>query len=123
MLVTWSTPWPAVYGQRLELAWPGATAADQATLDLYEAVRQCHDNVGPVLQAYLRRQATPFGLGLVAIFSFEAADLSTDWRAHHGLSGIETAVASDHLPLVLDLGLRRGGRPPTMSSRWLPAFR
>lgn len=30
--------------------------------------------VGPVA-AHLRRQATPFGLGLVAIFSFEAADL------------------------------------------------
>ncbi|MDT8320711.1 MAG: MATE family efflux transporter [Xanthomonadales bacterium] len=34
-----------------------------------------HDlTVGPVA-AHLRRQATPFGLGLVAIFSFEAADL------------------------------------------------
>ena len=29
---------------------------------------------GPVA-AHLRRQATPFGFGLVAIFSFEAADL------------------------------------------------
>jgi len=34
-----------------------------------------HDlTTGPVA-AHLRRQATPFGLGLVAIFSFEAADL------------------------------------------------
>ncbi len=38
VLATWSTPWPAVYGQRLEVAWPGATAADQATLDLYGGV-------------------------------------------------------------------------------------
>ncbi len=38
MLLTWSTPWPAVYGQRLEVAWPGATSADQATLDLYGGV-------------------------------------------------------------------------------------
>ncbi len=37
-LLTWSGPWPSVYGQRLELAWPGATAADQATLDLYGGV-------------------------------------------------------------------------------------
>jgi RHS repeat-associated protein len=34
VLLTWSTPWPAVYGERLELTWPGATSADQAALDL-----------------------------------------------------------------------------------------
>jgi hypothetical protein len=34
VLLTWSTPWPAVYGKRVELAWPGATSADQAALDL-----------------------------------------------------------------------------------------
>ena len=38
VLLTWSTPWPAVYGERLELAWPGATSADQTTLDLYGGV-------------------------------------------------------------------------------------
>ncbi len=32
-LLQWSSPWPAVYGKRIELAWPGATAEDQATLD------------------------------------------------------------------------------------------
>lgn len=31
------------------------SSCTQATLDLYEAVRRAHDNVGPVLQAYLRR--------------------------------------------------------------------
>ena len=31
------------------------SAVTQATLDLYEEVRKEHDNVGPVLQAYLRR--------------------------------------------------------------------
>jgi len=34
VLLTWSTPWTAVYGKRLEVAWPGATSADQAALDL-----------------------------------------------------------------------------------------
>jgi RHS repeat-associated protein len=34
VLLSWSTPWPAVYGRRLELAWPGASSADQAALDL-----------------------------------------------------------------------------------------
>ncbi|MCP4661719.1 MAG: hypothetical protein GY856_40475, partial [bacterium] len=38
VLATWSTPWSAVYGQRLEVAWPGATTADQAALDLYGGV-------------------------------------------------------------------------------------
>ena len=32
-LLQWQAPWPSVYGRRLELAWPGATAEDQATLD------------------------------------------------------------------------------------------
>jgi len=34
VLLTWSTLWPAVYGRRVELAWPGATSADQSALDL-----------------------------------------------------------------------------------------
>jgi putative MATE family efflux protein len=34
-----------------------------------------HDLTRGPVAAHLRRQATPFGLGLVAIFSFEAADL------------------------------------------------
>jgi putative MATE family efflux protein len=34
-----------------------------------------HDLTSGPVAAHLRRQATPFGLGLVAIFSFEAADL------------------------------------------------
>jgi len=38
VLLSWSTPWPAVYGKRLELAWPGATSADQAALDLHGGV-------------------------------------------------------------------------------------
>jgi len=38
VLLTWSTPWPPVYGKRLELAWPGATSADQAALDLHGGV-------------------------------------------------------------------------------------
>ncbi|MCP3997306.1 MAG: hypothetical protein GY722_19935, partial [bacterium] len=38
VLLTWSTPWPSAYGQRLELTWPGATPADQATLDLHGGV-------------------------------------------------------------------------------------
>jgi RHS repeat-associated protein len=33
-LLVWSGPWAAAYGQRLELAWPGATADDEASLDL-----------------------------------------------------------------------------------------
>ena len=37
-LLQWSTPLPAVYGQRLELRWRGATSADQATLDLYGGI-------------------------------------------------------------------------------------
>ena len=37
-LLAWSSPWPAVYGQRLELAWPGATADDTATLEAYGGV-------------------------------------------------------------------------------------
>ena len=32
-LLSWSAPWPDIYGKRLELAWPGATADDQAVLD------------------------------------------------------------------------------------------
>ena len=32
-LLSWSAPWPEIYGKRLELAWPGATADDQAVLD------------------------------------------------------------------------------------------
>ena len=38
VLLSWSTPWPAVYGKRLDLAWPGATSADQAALDLHGGV-------------------------------------------------------------------------------------
>jgi YD repeat-containing protein len=38
VLLTWSTPWPEVYGERLELTWPGATSADQAALDLHGGV-------------------------------------------------------------------------------------
>ncbi|MCP3998539.1 MAG: RHS repeat-associated core domain-containing protein, partial [bacterium] len=38
VLATWSASWPDVYGRRLELAWPGATPADQALLDLYGGV-------------------------------------------------------------------------------------
>ena len=37
-LLSWSSPWPATYGQRFELAWPGATADDQATLDAHGGV-------------------------------------------------------------------------------------
>lgn len=38
VLLTHETPWPTVYGQRLELAWPGATAADQSTLEIFGGV-------------------------------------------------------------------------------------
>ncbi|MEM8960296.1 MAG: RHS repeat-associated core domain-containing protein [Acidobacteriota bacterium] len=37
-LAIWTTPLASVYGGLFELRWPGATAADQATLDLYGGV-------------------------------------------------------------------------------------
>ncbi len=37
-LLSWSAPAPQVWGKKLELAWPGATAADQATIDLYGGI-------------------------------------------------------------------------------------
>ena len=50
---------------------------------------------GPVA-AHLRRQGTPFALGLVAIFSFEAADLFFISR----LGGAPLAAVSFALPLI-----------------------
>ena len=38
VLLSYETPWPAVYGQRFELVWKGATSADQAALDLYGGI-------------------------------------------------------------------------------------
>ena len=37
-LLSWSAPAPQVWGKKLELAWPGATAADQSTIDLYGGI-------------------------------------------------------------------------------------
>lgn len=37
-LLTWSAAAPQLWGRRLEIAWPGASASDQATLDLYGGV-------------------------------------------------------------------------------------
>src|SRR6185436_16043493 len=37
-LLSWTVAWPSVWGKRVELAWPGATAADQSTLDLYGSI-------------------------------------------------------------------------------------
>ena len=51
--------------------------------------------VGPVA-AHLRRQAVPFGLGLVAIFSFEAADLFFIAR----LGDIPLAAVSFTMPVI-----------------------
>ena len=45
VLVTWSTPWPSVYGQRVEIAWPGATAAVDKALRLDTNVMLVDDPV------------------------------------------------------------------------------
>ncbi|HET9768538.1 MAG TPA: transglutaminase family protein, partial [Thermoanaerobaculia bacterium] len=37
-LLSWTVGWPSVWGKRVELAWPGATPADQSTLDLYGSI-------------------------------------------------------------------------------------
>ncbi|HET9765798.1 MAG TPA: RHS repeat-associated core domain-containing protein [Thermoanaerobaculia bacterium] len=37
-LLSWTVAWPQVWGKRVELAWPGATPADQSTLDLYGSI-------------------------------------------------------------------------------------
>ena len=50
---------------------------------------------GPV-SAHLRRQGTPFALGLVAIFSFEAADLFFISR----LGDAPLAAISFSMPLI-----------------------
>ncbi len=103
-LLTWSAPWPSVYGKRLELAWPGATAADQATLDLHGGVF-----VAPPYEVDLKPVVRLDGVEVASGGAIGSAEDVTFVATVRPPSGPDTVVpfltrAGEHAVLSLDFG-------------------
>ena len=104
VLLSYETPWPAVYGQRVELAWPGATSNDQSTLELFGGVFTTPP-YEVELAPSLRINATEVALGN-AIGSAEDVVVQATLTTPEGLV---TAVpfemfAGEHAVLGVDFG-------------------
>ncbi len=104
VLASYSTPWPAVHGKRLELVWPGATSADQATLDLYGGVFST-----PPFEVDLKPSIRVEGVEVAAGGSIGSAEDVVVQATLTTPQGLATVVpfemwAGEHAVLSLDFG-------------------
>ncbi|MCP4658727.1 MAG: hypothetical protein GY856_25225, partial [bacterium] len=101
-LIAWESPIPALFAQRLELSWEGATADDQATLDSYGGVFETPPyliDLKPVLKVSGSEQASGTAIGSaeeVEIYvTLTAADGVSDVFVHDGYAGEPSVLVTD----------------------------
>ncbi len=106
-LVTWQSELPALAGERLELAWQGATADDQATLDSYGGVFETPPylvDLMPVVKVGGLQQAVGGGIGSAEDVEIHVtlapASGPAEVLVHRGYAGEPSVVVTDfgHIP-------------------------
>ncbi len=109
-LVSWESALPALTGQRLEVAWQGATADDQTTLDSYGGVFKTPPylvDLKPAVKVGGLEQIAGTAIGSaddVEIYvTLTPVDGSADVLVHQGYAGEPSVVVTDFGHVSRDL--------------------
>ena len=103
-LLSWTVAWPSVWGKRVEVAWPGATAADQSTLDLYGSIFATPPSE-VTLRPSIRIDGVEASLGS-AVGSAQDVELRATVTPPHGVTTFASwpMFAGEHAVLALSFG-------------------